>query len=353
MYVLGIESSCDDTAVAIVREGREISSHVRHSQIDLHAEYGGVVPETASRAHLEVMSLLVKKAMQSAEISWADLIGVAATAGPGLIGSILVGLQAAKGIAAAAERPFIGINHLCGHIYAAFLQNRGETTSVEPRFPLLGVVVSGGHSALYRVTGWDQYELLGATRDDAAGEAFDKIAKWLGLGFPGGPIIDQMAEKGNPHAIAFPRPLLHAKNLDMSFSGIKTSVIYWMRERGLKPGEISKGDLAHLTASFREAIVDVIFHKIEEALKRGPFRQVVVAGGVAANSRLRERLQMLKGRVEVIVPEIGLCADNAAMIGGLGYALLQLGYRSPLSLNADPNLPMDWLKKGDSSRHAN
>jgi N6-L-threonylcarbamoyladenine synthase len=331
MRILGIESSCDDCAAAVVREGREVLSHVIHSQVHTHRPYGGVVPELASRDHLDKVVPVVEQAMQDARLSWQDLDGVAVTCGPGLIGSLLVGLSAAKAIAFALDIPLRGINHLEGHLFAPFL----ETPA--PAFPFLGMIVSGGHTSLYRVTDFDDIRLLGQTRDDAAGEAFDKVAKLLGLGYPGGVAIDRLAREGNPAAYPFPRPLLIPETPDFSFSGLKTSVRYFLEQKG---ADFVREHLADVAASFQEAVVDSLLIKLLQAVKRTGIQRVVVCGGVASNGRLRERLKQMTDEesLEVFCPSPGLCTDNAAMIAAVGYRYLRAGQSSPLSLNAQANL---------------
>ncbi len=331
MRILGIESSCDDCAAAILEDGRRILSHVVHSQVLTHRPYGGVVPELASRDHLDKIVPVLEKAMQDAHSSWEDLDGVAATCGPGLIGSLLVGLSAAKAISFALDIPFCGVNHLEGHLFAVFLEEAA------PAFPFLGLIVSGGHTSLYHVTGFDERTLLGQTRDDAAGEAFDKVAKLLGLGYPGGAIIDSSAREGNPEAFSFPRPLAAQDTLDFSFSGLKTSVRNFLQQRG---EAFAKEHLADVTASFQEAVVDSLLLKLSRAVHRTGTRRVVVCGGVACNSRLRSRLNHMADveGLEVFVPSPALCVDNAAMIAAAGHRYLCAGKISPLSLNAQANL---------------
>jgi len=331
MRILGIESSCDDCAAAVVVDGREILSHAVHSQTLIHRPYGGVVPELASRDHLDKIVPVLRKAMQDARSSWEDLEGVAATCGPGLIGSLLVGLSAAKAISLALDIPFCGVNHLEGHLFAIFLEQRA------PEFPFLGLIVSGGHTSLYHVEGFEQRTLLGQTRDDAAGEAFDKVAKLLGLGYPGGALIDRTARQGNPKAFSFPRPLAAPDTLDFSFSGLKTSVRGFLHQRG---EAFAREHLADVAASFQEAVVDSLLLKLTRAVQHTQTRRVVVCGGVACNSRLRERLEQMtqEAALEVFVPSPALCTDNAAMIAAAGYRCFRAGRSSPLSLNAQANL---------------
>jgi N6-L-threonylcarbamoyladenine synthase len=331
MRILGIESSCDDCAAAVMADGRKILSHAIHSQIATHRPYGGVVPELASRDHLKKIVPVLEKAMQDARLDWKDLDGIAVTYGPGLIGSLLVGLSAAKALSFALEIPFCGINHLEGHLFAVFLEDPA------PAFPFVGMIVSGGHTSLYHVKGFDNRSLLGQTRDDAAGEAFDKVAKLLGLGYPGGGVIDQMAREGNPAAFAFPRPLSATESLDFSFSGLKTSVRNFIEQRGKA---FVEKHMADVVSSFQEAVVDSLLMKLSRAVHRTGTQTVVVCGGVAANSRLRTRLQEMAGEeaLEVFVPSPALCTDNAAMIAAAGTRSLLAGRSSPLSLNAQANL---------------
>lgn len=331
MIVLGIESSCDDCAAAVLRNGNEILSHAIHSQFQTHRPYGGVVPELASRNHLKKIIPVLEKAMQTAGLDWDCLDGVAVTYGPGLVGSLLVGLSAAKAIAYSLDIPFCGINHLEGHLLAIFLEDPA------PAFPFLGLIVSGGHTSLYQVEGFGNYGLLGQTRDDAAGEAFDKIAKLLGLGYPGGIIIDRLAEQGNPGAFHFPRAMTSEKSLDFSFSGLKTSVRYFVQQHG---EDFAREHRADLVASFQEAVVDSLLIKISQAVARTRIHRVVISGGVASNSRLRARMKERAEteELEVYFPSPSLCTDNAAMIAAVGTRYLEEGRSSPLTLNAEANL---------------
>jgi N6-L-threonylcarbamoyladenine synthase len=331
MLILGIESSCDDCAAALVRDGATILSHTIHSQFEIHKPYGGVVPELASRNHLEKIIPVIETAMEDAGAGWADLDGIAATYGPGLVGSLIVGLSAAKALAFALDIPFRGVNHLEGHLMAIFLED--ATLS----FPFLGLIVSGGHTSLYQVEGFGAYRLLGQTRDDAAGEAFDKVAKLLGLGYPGGIAIDRLAEGGNPQAFSFPRAMTSRKTLDFSFSGLKTAVRYFVQQH--EPSFIQT-HLADLVASFQEAAVDSLIIKLSQAVSSTEIRRVVVSGGVASNSRLRSRLIGLAETEGLAVhfPSPQLCTDNAAMVAAVGYRHLCVGESSPFCLNAEPNL---------------
>ncbi len=331
MIILGIESSCDDCAVAVVKDGQKILSHVIHSQFNTHRPYGGVVPELASRNHLEKIIPNIEKAMNDADIQWDDLDGITATYGPGLIGSLLVGLSAAKTLSYALDIPFCGVNHLEGHLLSIFLEH--PTLS----YPFLGLIVSGGHTSLYQVEEFGNYLLLGQTRDDAAGEAFDKVAKLLDLGYPGGILVDRIAKQGNPAAFEFPRAMTSPKTLDFSFSGLKTSVRYFAEQRG---EAFCKDHLADLLASFQEAVVDSLSIKLLQAVDRSKIKKIVICGGVASNSRLRARIEDIaksKG-LTIHFPSPYLCTDNAAMIAAVGHQYLRQGKSSPLSLNAEANL---------------
>ena len=331
MLILGIESSCDDCAAALVSDGENILSHAIHSQFEIHKPYGGVVPELASRNHLEKIIPVIEKAMQDARVGWSDLDGVAATYGPGLVGSLLVGLSAAKALAFALEIPFWGVNHLEGHLMDIVLEEPDLS------FPFLGLIVSGGHTSLYRVDRFGAYRLLGQTRDDAAGEAFDKVAKLLGLGYPGGVAIDRLAEQGDPQAFSFPRAMTSTKTLDFSFSGLKTAVRYFVQRHDTS---FIQSHLADLVASFQEAVVDSLMIKLSQAVSHTEVRRVVVSGGVASNRQLRSRVRGLAETegLDVHFPSPQLCTDNAAMVAAVGYRHLRLGKSSPFSLNAEANL---------------
>jgi len=331
MVTLGIESSCDDCAAAIVQEGKHILSHVIHSQFDTHHPYGGVVPELASRNHLEKIIPVIEKAMNDARLGWNDLEGIAVTYGPGLIGSLLVGLSAAKALSFSLDIPFCGINHLEGHLLAIQLEN--PTLA----FPFIGLIVSGGHTSLYQVEGFGNYRLLGQTRDDAAGEAFDKVAKLLHLGYPGGITVDRLAKEGDPQFFDFPRAMTTSTSLDFSFSGLKTAVRYFVERKG---EAFSKAHLSDLLASFQEAVVDCLLIKLSQAAEMTKIKTIVICGGVAANKRLRLRTaEMVKEKgLEIHFPSPYLCTDNAAMIASVGYHYLRQGRSSPLTLNAEANL---------------
>jgi len=332
MIVLGIETSCDETAAAVVDGGRKVLSSVVASQDDVHAPYGGVVPELASRRHLEVLVPVVRRALETAGMALDDVDGIAVTYGPGLVGSLLIGCSAAKAIAYARRRPLVGVNHLEGHIYAAFLE--GEP----PVHPFLALVVSGGHTALYLAREPRRYERIGQTRDDAAGEAFDKVAKLLGLGFPGGPAVERVARDGDPRAIAFPSAHMSDGAPDFSFSGIKTAVSLYVR----RAGPLGPAQVADVAASFQATAVKMLVRKTTKAALRLGVRRVVLTGGVAANTALRAALEgecREHGWV-LHVPSRRLCTDNAAMIAAAGHDRLEAGERAPLSLNAVPDLAL-------------
>ncbi len=332
MRILGIESSCDETAAAIVSEGRVLSSLVA-TQHDVHARFGGVVPELASRRHMENIVPLILTALEEADLTLDDLDGIAVTYAPGLLGSLLVGLSAAKAIAYARNLPIIGVNHLEGHLHAAELEY-GAIPS-----PYVGLVVSGGHTSLYLVHGFGNLKLLGATRDDAAGEAFDKVAKLLELGYPGGPAIDRASLTGNPKAFRFTKPRFSSDDsLDFSFSGIKTACLLIHRGAVAK-GDVSEQFTADLAASFQEAVASILVDRTLDAVRRHGARACVLAGGVAANRRLRELLKQRAddAGVPCFIPPMALCTDNAAMIAYVGARHLEAGRRSDYTLNAVAN----------------
>lgn len=337
MLILGIETSCDETSAAVVRDGCFILSSVVASQIEIHRRYGGVFPEVASRQHILSIIPVIEEALEKAGVTWEDLSGVAVTYGPGLAGSLLVGVNVAKAIAWAKNLPLIGINHIEAHIYANWLT--GEPPS---EFPLLCLVVSGGHTSLFLMKDHGEYEELGYTLDDAAGEAFDKVARLLGLGFPGGPAIEREAKRGNPEAFRFPRAWLRG-TYNFSFSGLKTAVLRELQQYGegisLKPGTKLPENVpvADLAASFQEAVVDVLVEKTRQAAVNYRVKEVLLAGGVAANSLLRERM---KASIPVPVrwPPPELCTDNAAMVAAAGYFNLIKGHRSGWDLDVVPNL---------------
>jgi tRNA N6-adenosine threonylcarbamoyltransferase len=324
--ILAIETSCDETAAAVVDDGRVVRSSVVASQADLHARFGGVVPEIASRAHVELIDDVIEQALVEAGTTLGEIDAVAAVHGPGLAGALLVGVSAAKAIALAMEIPYIGVHHHEAHVYAAML----EDPALEP--PIITLVVSGGHTLLIAMDGHGEYRVLGQTVDDAAGEAFDKIARFLGLGYPGGPAIDRIAHDGDPNAIAFPRPMLDDGH-DFSFSGLKTAVVQYVRKH-------PEAGVADVAASFQAAVVDVLVTKLLGAARETGIRTVVAGGGVAANSLLRERLLdlALTGEVDVVLPGIALCTDNAAMVGAVAAFRLGADGPSPLEDAAVPGL---------------
>jgi len=333
--ILGIESSCDETACAVVADGQAVLSNVVATQIDLHKRFGGVVPELASRAHIEAINTVVDEALAVCGNSLPDAVAV--THQPGLIGSLLVGLMAAKTLAWTWGRPLVGVNHVRAHAYAAALD-------AEPiEYPAVALICSGGHTALYHCTGPTEMELIGNTIDDAAGEAFDKVAAILNLGYPGGPVIDKVAKSGDPQAVKFPRSLLKGQSLDFSFSGIKTAVLYHVNGLPGRAGDaplgienLSPQQIADIAASFQQAVVDTLTIKIRRAVERFSPRTIILGGGVAANSVLRQATEDLAGKTRTTFrkPEMRFCTDNAAMIAGLGYHYLQAGQVADLGLTA-------------------
>ena len=327
MNILGIETSCDDTTAAVVVDGKEILSNVISSQNEFHSKYGGIVPEIASRKHVELILYVIQDAMDSAGLTFEDIDAIAVTNRPGLVGSLLVGLSAAKSIAYCYQKPLIGVNHLLGHIYANVFENP------DLEFPHISLTVSGGHTLVMYVTSPTTYEILGHTVDDAIGEAYDKVAKFLGLGFPGGPIIDKMAKTGNPDAIKFPSPLIYSKDLNFSFSGLKTAVIRYVNEQREAGNEVNDADVV---ASFQRAAIRVLIKKVLNAAKEHQVSTITLSGGVAANSALRELLisDAQRSGIKVCYPPMILCTDNGAMIAGVGYYLYQQGVRSDLDLGA-------------------
>ena len=332
MRILGIETSCDETAVAVLDDG-EVRSNLISSQTDLHARFGGVVPEVAARAHVQALTPLLDEALERAGTRFSDLDGVAVTVGPGLVGALLVGMAAAKSVALAAGIPFVGVNHLEGHIWANFLEHG------PPEPPYVCLIVSGGHTMLVHMPEVHRYEVLGQTVDDAAGEAFDKIARFLGLGFPGGPALDRLARDGDPDAIAFPRAMIESGDYDFSLSGLKTAVLRYVRAEREAGREVDPADLA---ASFQEAIVDVQVAKTIAAATDKGVGTVLLGGGVVANTRLRERVEKdgAGAGLRVLFPSIALCTDNGAMIAAAGASRLARGERTPFDVPADPGLEL-------------
>lgn len=331
LVTLAIETSCDETSVALVKNGREVLSNVIYSQIEIHEKFGGVVPEIASRNHVDKISGIIDEALKQASLGFSDVDFVSTTYGPGLVGALLVGMSTAKALAFSLGVPLVPVNHIEGHIFANFI----EYPDLEP--PLLCLVVSGGHTHLIHVKDYQQFEVLGKTRDDAAGEAYDKVARTLGLGYPGGPIIDKLAKIGDPKKIPFPRTYLEKDSLDFSFSGIKSAVLNYINGCRMKNIEIVVEDVA---ASFQEAVVDVLVNKMAMAIDVTGVKQIALAGGVAANSHLRAKMQEMaeKKGVSFHNPSLVLCTDNAAMIGCVGYYNYQAGITADQYLNAVPNL---------------
>lgn len=329
--LLGIETSCDDTATAIVRDGRAVLSNVSTNQDEFHAKYGGIVPEIASRRHASLLSAAIDEALARADVSLDAIDGIAVTAGPGLIGSLVVGVATAKALAFATGKRLYAVNHLHGHLFAAFLD-----TDIEPPYPFLALLVSGGHSQLVAVESASELRVIAKTRDDAAGEAFDKTARLLGLPFPGGPALEALARDGNPKAVAFPRYRPEPGALDLSFSGLKTSARYFLESDAAKA--VSPADVA---ASFQAAIVDVLIDRVNRALDMRSYNAIVLSGGVAANTVLATAFRRVGERrnIPAYVPERRYCTDNAAMIAAAATRRGDLGLSDPLTLTANPNLP--------------
>lgn len=334
-YILAIESSCDETSAAVVVDGREVLSNVIASQIDTHKKYGGVVPEVASRMHIEAISGVVQEALEEANVTLDKIDAIGVTYGPGLVGALLVGLQFAKGLSFATKKPLIGVNHIEGHICANYIQHK------ELKPPFVSLVVSGGHTFIVHVKDYGEYEVIGQTRDDAAGEAYDKVARALGLGYPGGPKIDKLAKEGNPRAIQFPKANFHEETLDFSFSGVKSAVLNYLNKCKMQNIEVNKADVA---ASFQYAVIDVLKENVLLTCKKRKVKTIAIAGGVASNSSLRATLikDASKRGIEVLFPAPILCTDNAAMIGSAAYFNFVNGKVSDLNLNAKPNLKLNY-----------
>lgn len=333
MNILAIESSCDETAAAVVGDGRKVLSNIISSQIDIHAQYGGVVPEIASRKHIENINPVVKRALAEAGMTHDDIDAVAVTYGPGLVGALLVGVSYAKAFAYALKKPLIGVNHIEGHICANYISNPG----LEP--PFICLVVSGGHTHLVIVRDYGEYEILGRTRDDAAGEAYDKVARAIGLGYPGGPAIDRIAAAGNPDAIDFPRAHVGDAPYDFSFSGLKSAVLNYLNSCAMRGEEINRADVA---ASFQASVVDMLVERTFPAAKNFEISTIAIAGGVSANSAIRNTFmkECEKRNYKFYMPQPILCTDNAAMIGSAAYYELKKGAASGLDLNAVPGLKL-------------
>ena len=331
MLTLAIETSCDETSCGVVRDGREVLSNIISSQIEIHRVYGGVVPEIASRKHIENINLIIQEALDEAKVGFDEIDFISVTQGPGLVGALLVGLASAKAIAYGLDIPLVGVNHIEGHICANFIQHK----DLEPPFTCL--IVSGGHTYLIDVEDYAKYKLYGRTRDDAAGEAFDKVARAMGLPYPGGPVIDKLAADGDGDSISFPRVFLEEKSYDFSFSGLKTAVLNHLnqlRQRGEEPY------IKDIAASFQEAVLEVLVEKTFRLAKETGRDKIVIAGGVAANRGLRNTMEE-RGKLEgikIYYPSLVLCTDNAAMIGSAGYFNFIKGVRPPLDLKVDPNL---------------
>ena len=331
--ILAIESSCDETAAAVVKNGREVLSNVINTQIAIHTEYGGVVPEIASRKHIENINPVIRKALEDAGVTLDDIDAIGVTYGPGLVGALLVGVAEAKAIAFAKNKPLVGVHHIEGHISANYVENK----ELEP--PFVALVVSGGHTHLVKVNDYGEYEIVGRTRDDAAGEAFDKVARAIGLGYPGGPKIDKLAKEGNPDAIEFPRAHVDDAPYDFSFSGIKSAVLNYINSANMQGKEINHADVA---ASFQKAVVDALVSRAVRLAKECGMDKLAIAGGVASNSALRVAVQeeSAKNNIKFYSPSPVLCTDNAAMIGAAAYYEYIKGVRHGYDLNAVPNLKL-------------
>ena len=330
--ILGIDTSCDDTSAAVVADGREILSNIVSSQTEIHKKYGGIVPELASRMHIEMIAPVVDEALKTANVEINEIDAIAVCKGPGLIGSLLVGCGFAKAVGYVKKIPLVAVNHLEGHIFAAFLEGK-------PEFPFISLIASGGHTSLHIINGFGQYIELGRTRDDAAGEAYDKVAKLLGLGYPGGPAIDRLAESGDPKAFDFPRAYV-PESFDFSFSGLKTAVKLTV---GKDPSRITHhSSLENIAASFQAAVVEVLVRKMEWAIVRKGIKRVVLSGGVSANSGLRKRMMKMaeEREVELFLPSLALCTDNAAMIAAAGYHHFISGDTAGIDLNPKAYLPL-------------
>ncbi len=347
VVILGIETSCDETSIAVISDGKKILSNIISSQIDIHKEYGGVVPEIASRKHLENINFVLNEALEKAKVKLDEIDAIGVTRGPGLIGALLIGVTTAKALAYALHKPLIGVHHIYGHLSANYLEHH----NLKP--PFVGLIVSGGHTSIVRVEDYLTTIEIGATRDDAIGEAYDKVARVLGLGYPGGPKIDKLAKEGDEEAIHFKRVLLEKGNMDFSFSGTKTAVINYLSNQKQKGCDFDKGNIigdrgqiitkADLAASFQKSVLDVVVAKAIDATKREGLDKIVMCGGVAANSRLRELIseESKKNGVEVFFPSPGLCTDNGAMIAAAAYHKFTGGAIDTLDMDADASFPME------------
>jgi tRNA N6-adenosine threonylcarbamoyltransferase len=333
--ILAIETSCDETACAVLENGRALLASVVASQMDVHARYGGVFPEVASRQHVLSITPVLEQTLAQAHLTLQDIDAIAVTQGPGLAGSLVVGLNMAKGLALGRGLPLVGVNHLEGHIYSSWVYNTGESIPPEPQFPLMALLVSGGHTELNLMTDHLTYKRLGSTLDDAAGEAFDKVGRLLGLSYPGGPSVQKAAEDGDSTRFKFPRAWLEGTN-NFSFSGLKTAVLYEIRELEKKGRSLPVADLA---ASFQAAVVDVLFRKTMEAAREYKAKEILVAGGVSANRALRHAFQS-QTEFKVHIPPLALCTDNAAMIAAAGYYRFALGHISELDIDVQPTWPL-------------
>lgn len=330
-YILAIESSCDETAAAVVKNGRSVLSNIISSQIDLHKLYGGVVPEIASRKHIEKVNQVIEEALEKANMTMDEIDAIGVTYGPGLVGALLVGVAEAKAIAFATKKPLIGVHHIEGHVSANYIEHK----ELEP--PFMCLIVSGGHTHIVMVKAYGEYEIIGRTRDDAAGEAFDKVARAIGLGYPGGPKIDRLSKEGNKDAILFPRAHIDGSEFDFSFSGVKSAVLNYINSCEMKKIEVNKADVA---ASFQEAVIDVLVSRTVAAAKHYGMKKIAIAGGVASNSSLRKEMKSAceKEGISLCYPSPIFCTDNAAMIGVAAYYEYKKGVRSDYTLNAIPNL---------------
>ena len=331
--IMAIESSCDETSVAVVKNGREVISNIISSQIDMHKKFGGVVPEVASRMHLEVINNIVREALEEAKITLDDIDAIAVTKGPGLVGALLVGISEAKALSYACKKPLVGVNHMKGHICATLITHK----ELEP--PFICLLVSGGHTYLVHVKDYNNMEVIGKTIDDACGEAYDKVARCLGMNYPGGPEVERLAKLGNDEAIDFPRVMLDKNSYNFSFSGLKTAVLNYLNSKKQKNEEISKEDVC---ASFQRAVFDVLIYKTEKIMKEKNLDTLVVSGGVSANNTLREEINKMceNNGFKSYFPDKILCTDNAAMIASSGYYEYISGVRSDLTLNVEPNLEL-------------